>query len=169
MPVLVDDDDIILDGSAISNYLVTKYGGAEKASLCPIEPFPRAMVEQRQHFSDSKLFNLFYKQMMAHGKGGREYDADDVNSTLEALDMLEIHLGDNDYVTGRALTVADFSCVSTATALMTIVPYVAARYPKILAWIQRLALLPSYKEIVETTNEAVYSFVKEKTGLDNRK
>lgn len=167
--MLLDDDDIILDGSAISNYLVTKYGGAEYASLCPQEPFPRAMVEQRQHFSDSKLFNLFYKQMMAHGKGGREYDAEDITATLEALDMLEIHLGDNDYVTGRAITVADFSCVSTATALLTIVPHDAARYPKILAWVQRLALLPYFKDIVETTNETVYGFVKEKTGLDNRK
>lgn len=107
--------------------------------------------------------------MTDYSKGLREYNAEDITSTLEALDMLEIHLDNNEYVTGRTLTVADFSCVSTATALLNVVPYDAARYPKILAWVKRLALLPYFKDIVETTNETTYSSLKERTGLDNRK
>lgn len=163
VPILQDGDDVILDGSAICTYICQRYGAAEQ-TLVPADPFSRALVEQRQHFSDSKLFNIFYKMMTDINVRAKEISADDVNDTLDALAVLEAFLGGNSFVCGDNLTVADFSLISTGTAMLTVLKETTKgggdglemKFPNIYGWINRMSALlqqADYEKIVSQTNE----------------
>lgn len=76
-----------------------------------------------------------------------EFDPDNLKLVLEAIGFLEAYLTD-DYLVGKHITVADFSCVASVSIALAIIPHDASQYPKILAWIQRLSKLPYYDEII---------------------
>lgn len=71
----------------------------------------------------------------------------DIESANEAYRLIEIFLGDNDWVAGDTMTIADFSLITVITTLDFFVPVTAETYPKVSAWIQRCQGLPYYEEV----------------------
>lgn len=63
----------------------------------------------------------------------------------KAYKLLEDTLVD-DYVVGNSMTIADFSCVSTISTVMGVVPLDEDKYPRIHAWLERMRSLPYYEE-----------------------
>lgn len=62
-----------------------------------------------------------------------------------ACKLLENTLVD-DFVVGNSMTIADFSCVSTISTVMGVVPLDEDRHPRIYAWLERMKSLPYYEE-----------------------
>lgn len=141
--------------------MVDKYGKAEHRSLCPTDPYLRARVDNMLHFDHGTLFNRFAKSVGPIFRGAAKgIDADTLATVLESLGFLEAYLT-ADYVVGNNVTVADFSIVSTTTTIFALFPNESTKFPKILAWIERLSKLPYYEEIITTSvNEARVKFAE---------
>lgn len=146
VPTLDDNGKIIWDSHAITRYLATAYGKDD--TLCPKDPYQRAVIDQRLHFDDGVLFTRFGKAAGPVFRGiAKEFDKEDLDSLYAALDILEIFVKNSSYVAGNNLTVADFSLISSVTTIQKFLgQFDAVRFPKLLAWIERMNKLPYFEE-----------------------
>nr|ACY95463.1 glutathione S-transferase epsilon class 2 [Anopheles cracens] len=144
VPVLDDDGTIITESHAIMIYLVTKYGKDD--SLYPKDPVRQARVNSALHFESGVLFarmRFVFERILFYGKA--DIPEDRVEYVQKSYRLLEDTLVD-DFVAGPGMTVADFSCISTISSIMGVVPLEKADHPRIHAWIDRLKQLPYYEE-----------------------
>lgn len=130
-------------------------------SLCPKDPYLRAVIDQRLHFDDGVLFSRFGKAALPVFRGiAKEFDKEAVESLYAALDTLEIFLKGDSYVVGNSLTVADFSIISTITTVEKFIgKFDANRFPKLLAWIERMNKLPYFEEANTKPLEKMFQIV----------
>ncbi|XP_058451141.1 glutathione S-transferase 1-like [Malaya genurostris] len=144
IPMLDDNGIIISESHAIMIYLVSKYGKDD--SLYPKDLVKQAKVHSILHFESGVLFARmrFLFEPIIFG-GNSEIPAEKKENIQKAYKLLEDTLVD-DYVAGNSLTIADFSCVSSFTSLMGVIPVEKSTYPKIYAWLDRLKQLPYYEE-----------------------
>lgn len=146
VPMLEDDEVRIWDSHAIMAYLVNKYGKDD--ALYPKDVVQRAVVDQRLHY-DSGI--LFTGTVRAITRGLLFFDSTTIerakiDAVVEAYELVETFLGDNDYVAGPELTIADFSLLTSIGSLMVYLDLDASKYPNVAAWLQRLRELPYYDE-----------------------
>ncbi|XP_017087011.2 glutathione S-transferase 1 [Drosophila bipectinata] len=152
VPLLEDNGSPIWDSHAIVCYLVDRY--AKSDELYPKDLLARALVNQRLYFDASVLFMslrnfsipYFYHNVSLVPK-------EKVDNIKSGYAFLEAFLGDNPYITGSTLTVADLCCGATASSLGAILELDVAQYPKVAAWLKRLSKLPDYGE--EGLNEYI--------------
>jgi glutathione S-transferase len=145
VPVLNDGDVWIWDSHAICSYLVDKYGKDD--SLYPRDLAKRALVDQRMYFDASVLFmSLRIVSIPMFREGVTVVPKEKTGMIIEGYEFVEKFLADNLYLTGNTLTIADFCCIATITSLVAVVPIDAAKYPRMSAWINRIAQLPYYHE-----------------------
>lgn len=146
VPTLVDDGKSIWDSHAINPYLISKYGKDD--SLYPKDLYTRAVIDQRLHFDNGVLFPRFgalVRPIFFENK--TEWDPAAVEQIKETFQFLEIFLGDNDYLAGQQLTIADLSIIATVSSIMSNKLFKLDEYPKIDAWIKRMEKLPYFHEI----------------------
>lgn len=146
VPMLEDDEGCIWDSHAIMTYLVGKYGKDD--ALYPLDHHQRAIVDQRLHFDSGLMFTGALRPI-TRGilmLGETVVEQSRIEAVAEIYDLVELFLGDNDYVAGNELTLADFSFVSSISCLWIYLPIDAAKYPRISAWVQRMKELPYYEE-----------------------
>ncbi|KAH8254800.1 hypothetical protein KR032_012235, partial [Drosophila birchii] len=145
VPLLDDNGALIWDSHAIVCYLVEKY--AKTDELYPKDLLLRSRVHQRLYFDASVLFMslrnvslpYFYHQVSQVPK-------EKVDNIRDGYAHLERFLGDNPYLTGSTLTLADLCCGATASGLEAVLEIDSEQYPKVRAWLNRLAQLPHYEE-----------------------
>jgi glutathione S-transferase len=99
-------------------------------------------------------YHLVYPQLFPHHKRASDEVTNGTvawgkDKTAAALEILDRHmLGDNAYVCGSALTIADlFGAQLVCAAELVGADY--AKYPKIKAWIDRVKALPSWPKVSE--------------------
>ncbi|XP_055635895.1 glutathione S-transferase 1-like [Toxorhynchites rutilus septentrionalis] len=144
VPVLDDNGTIIAESHAIMIYLVSKYGKDD--SLYPKDLVKQAKVIGALHFESTVLFaraRFLFEPIIFFGCS--EILPDRAEYVEKSYQILENTLV-NEYVAGDSLTIADFSCISSVSSLMGIIPIDEQKYPKIHAWIKRLKALPYYEE-----------------------
>ncbi|XP_030385380.1 glutathione S-transferase 1 [Scaptodrosophila lebanonensis] len=142
-----EEGQCIWDSHAICAYLVRKYG--KNDALYPKEYFQRAIVDQRLHFESGVLFHSGFKQLqrLVFKENATEIPKEKISEIHQGYELLEQFLSGNDYVAGAQLTIADFSIVSTISTLhLTYAPVDGTKYPKLSAWLARVATLSYYEE-----------------------
>ncbi|XP_037948722.1 glutathione S-transferase 1-like [Teleopsis dalmanni] len=164
IPMLEDDDKYIWDSHAICAYLVNKY--AKTDELYPKEPYARSIVDQRLHFESGVLFQGCIKNIAfpIFYQNATEVPREKIDAVYEAYDFLATFLGDQPYICGKTMTIADFSIASTVTSLVGLAPAIPK---KVTAWIDRLSKLPYYNEanakgaqmLVDMFNEKIKKIV----------
>jgi len=145
VPLLDDNGSLIWDSHAIVCYLVDKYTKSDE--LYPRDLVKRAQVDQRLFFDASILFMslrnvsipYFVHQVNLVPK-------EKVDNIKDAYGHLETFLGDNPYMNGTTLTLADFCCGATASSLAAVLELDQEKYPKVAAWLKRLSKLPHYEK-----------------------
>ncbi|KAH8401563.1 hypothetical protein KR009_006516, partial [Drosophila setifemur] len=145
VPLLDDNGDLIWDSHAIVCYLVGKY--AQSDELYPKDLLKRAQVDKHLYFDASTLFMslrnvsvpYFYHNVSLVPK-------EKVDNIKGGYANLEDFLGDNPYLTGSTLTLADLCCGATVSSLAAILELDEEKYPKVAAWLERLSTLPHYEE-----------------------
>ncbi|EDX07673.1 glutathione S-transferase 1 [Drosophila simulans] len=147
VPVLEDDGKFIWESHAICAYLVRRY--AKSDDLYPKDYFKRALVDQRLHFESGVLFQgcirniaipLFYKNIT-------EVPRSQIDAIYEAYDFLEAFIGNQAYLCGTGITIADYSVVSSVSSLVGLAAIDAKRYPKLNGWLDRMAAQPNYQSL----------------------
>uniref|UniRef100_A0A1Y9H1X9 glutathione transferase n=1 Tax=Anopheles dirus TaxID=7168 RepID=A0A1Y9H1X9_9DIPT len=148
IPLIDDAGTIVYDSHAIIVYLVTKYGADD--SLYPSDAVTRSKVNAALHFDSGVLFARlrFYLEPILY-YGSTETPQEKIDNLYRAYELLNATLVD-DYIVGSRLTLADLSCVASIASMHAIFPIDAGKYPKLLAWVERVSKLPYYK----ATNQA---------------
>ncbi|XP_037953511.1 glutathione S-transferase 1-like [Teleopsis dalmanni] len=167
IPTLIDDEAVIIDSHAICSYLVEKYGKDDK--LYPKDLVKRAQVDARLHLDSGHLFarlRMLYEPILYYGS--TDCSIDKIAYIQKCYDILENFLKEHTYLCGEELTIADFCCVATVTSVDDVAPIDEYKFPKVLAWMKRLAELPYYDEINRTGAEELKQIFREKL-TENRK
>lgn len=164
VPTLDDNGKIIWDSHAITRYLAAAYGKDD--SLFPKDLYKRAVIDQRLHFEDGVLISRFGKAAGPVFRGAaKDFIKEDLESLYAGLDFLEVFLKNDPYAAGSNVTVADFSLVATVTTIQKfIAPLDAGRFPKVLAWIERMNKLPYFDEANTKPLEKMFESLKTRLG-----
>ena len=156
VPVLVDEDFVLTESSAIMKYLAEK----ARSPLYPAELRKRARVNERMDWFNTGFYrdlgyNLVYPQLFPHHKrASDEAQAGTLawgkQGTAKHLEALDRHvLGSNPYVCGSEMTIADLFGAQLACAGEVIGCRFAA-YRNVDAWLGRIKALPSWSHINAT-------------------
>ena len=140
IPVLVDGDLILRDSQAILVYLARKSG---REDWLPISPAPMAQVMDCLMVAENEVARG-PNDARLHDKFGYELDVEKARTnTSRLLDILDAHLGKNDWLALGRPTIADIACF----------PYVALgheggasceNHTAVCAWIDRIKALPKF-------------------------
>ncbi|KAH8320740.1 hypothetical protein KR067_008210, partial [Drosophila pandora] len=164
IPLLDDNGTLIWDSHAIVCYLVDKY--AKSDELYPKDLVKRAQVNQRLYFDASALFMALRNVCAPYFYDNvTEIPKEKANNIRDGYGHLETFLGENSYVNGEILTVADFCCAATVSSLPAFVELDGEKYPKITAWLERLQELPYYEEANGAGARKYVELLKDKLTL----
>ena len=158
VPTLKDGDLVLWESCAILRYLATKYGGG--GAFWPADPVARARVDMwaewgKVSFSRDFTVPIFWARVRT---AAVDRDGAALAAALDRFDgylgHLEAQLGDNPYVMGADLTLADI-----------VIGHVLFRYfdidiprrdrPAIAGYYARLKLRPAFHEHVMVSYEVL--------------
>lgn len=168
VPVLDDDGFILTEASAILKYLADK----TESPGYPRDLQARARVNERMDWINTGFYrdygyNLCYPQVFPHHARPSE---EAQQATLEwgkakAEGWLQILndtiIGDNAYVCGDAITLADYFLYGPLS-LGESIRIDFAKYPNVERWLSTMKALPSF----DAVNETFYGFVGSLEGKD---
>lgn len=166
IPTIIDQDGtVVYDSHAINVYLVSKYG--KNDSLYPQDLATRAKINAALHFDSGVLFARFrfYLEPILY-YGSPETPQDKIEYLYKAYQLLEDTLV-SDYIVGNSMTLADLSCIASIASYHAIFPIDNAKYPKLAAWVTRLAKLPYYKTVNQDGAEELAALYRAKLA-ENR-
>lgn len=83
-----------------------------------------------------------------------------IRAVYNAYDFLETFLEEKVWVAGDGLTIADFSLITSVTALDIISPILPYKYKNICAWIKTIEDLPYYKSVNNKGQEDLKALLK---------
>jgi len=153
VPVLVDGDAVIWESRAINAYLAAKY---PEKDLYPADLVKRAMVDQWSYWQAIHLgpsmqriaFERVVKASFGMGEPDEKAIAAEQPVVDQFLGVLETGLSDGrEWVTGQ-LSLADFAVASTFIHRVR-AKFDFARFPHVLAWIERMEKRPSWQQATE--------------------
>ncbi|MEA3067563.1 MAG: glutathione S-transferase [Sphingomonadales bacterium] len=157
MPALRDGDFTLADSSAIIHYLEAKF---PEPALIPADAQLRGKTIWYDEFADTILVScgakIFFNRIVAPRFMGRPGDleaaeAAELNDLPPILDYLEKVVPDEGgYLVGDGLTLADLAVASPfANFRHTDTKVDSARYPRTVAYVERILARPSLAQWVE--------------------
>ena len=156
LPTLEEEDGFTLwESGAVTRYLCAKYS---MGNLYPEDLRERAAADKWMDWSSINFadFNSVYLDQYfrfpAEERSATKISAA-AEKTVPLVDILEKHLGENDYLGGSKLTMADFAAGSLMHRWLYWTPN-RPSHPNVEAYYERLAGRPAYKEHVIAANEA---------------
>jgi len=161
VPAIKCGDFCLNESRAIACYLCNKYMTPTSNKLYPKNPEGRANVDRILLLSD-EINNAIMKQINLLGVmfQGQRPDEDQMSEAAQGLKMTADILGDNRFVAGNNVTIADYF-VATPFILydMATDEGVQERFyeheggDKVTAWMERVRALPYYDEVHKDANE----------------
>jgi glutathione S-transferase len=151
IPTIVDDGFVLWESRAILQYLASK----QDSELYPKELQARATVNRLLYFDLGTLYkgisDYFYSQIFAK----QAPDEEKHKSFKQALTFLDVFIGDNDYVAGSRLTIADLAILASLTFPLYVFDYDYGEWKNISRWLSKLQTeLSYYSELNEEPNKA---------------
>lgn len=156
VPCLEHDGRYVPDSSVIAQYLERVQ---PEPALYPSDPADLARALWLEEYADTALVNAgipafqerFIKVKMMGGQADEAKCAEVENELMPPVnDYLEAQLGDQQYLVGGRLSIADIAVAS---------PYVnfayggievdAGRWPRLAAYLERMHSRPSFKGLIE--------------------
>ncbi|KAK9892290.1 hypothetical protein WA026_019096 [Henosepilachna vigintioctopunctata] len=119
VPTLVDGDFVLWDSHAIAMYLADTYSKDE--TFYPKEPKYRARINQRLNFDCGTLYPAIRKICFPIIWLDNDIIYENERLLLnDALGFLDIFIGNNDFVVGNHLTIADCSLVASVSSILIV-------------------------------------------------
>jgi glutathione S-transferase len=161
MPALRDGDYTLADSSAIIHYLEAKQ---PEPILIPADPKLRGTTIWYEEFADTILVScgakIFFNRIVAPRFLGRPGDEEaasqaELNDLPPILDYLEkVVPGGEGYLVGKGLTLADIAVAGPfANFRHTNTNLDSERYPRTLAYVERILARPSFAHWVQRETE----------------
>ena len=157
MPALRDGDFTLADSSAIIHYLEARH---PQPALIPADPQQRGKTIWYEEFADTILVScgakIFFNKIVAPrflGRPGNLEAAEqaELNDLPPILDYLEkVVPEEGGYLVGDRLTLADIAVAGPfANFRHTDTPVDPGRYPRTVAYVERILARPSLSEWIE--------------------
>ena len=161
MPALRDGDYTLADSSAIIHYLEAKH---PEPALIPAEPKLRGKTIWWEEFADTVLVacgvKIFFNRIVGPRFLGKPCDEEavqqaELNDLPPILDYLEKSVpAGGGYLVGEALTLADIAVASPfANFRHTKTNVDPDRYPRTVAYVERILARPSLAQWVQRETE----------------
>jgi glutathione S-transferase len=152
MPVLEEDGFVLWESNAILQYLAAK---KPESGLLPTEPRARADVNRWQFWDLSTwdpacatiIFERVVKPLLTGGSPDPARVASGLENFNRAAPVLDAHLKGRRYVSGDALTVADFS-LGAALNLAQPAQLPVENYAEIRRWHAALCEMPAWRNSI---------------------
>jgi glutathione S-transferase len=166
-PVITDGKVTVAESGAILEYLAQRHGAGASGELAGLEP-ARGSDEQLQcrfwmHYAEGSLMNWLVMKLvfMSIPKQPMPFFVRPIARQLcqqvmaklvdpnvtTAMDFMEAHLAKHRWFSGDALTLADFQ-MSFAVEAVLARGAGADKYPKLLAYRQRINARPAYQRAI---------------------
>ncbi|CAG2166244.1 unnamed protein product [Oppiella nova] len=143
IPTIVDEGFVLWESRAIMQYLCNKYDVS--GTLYPREPKKRAIVDRWLNF-DITLMGSYKYGVMMKAFGGADPPEDKIIAMKNNLKLFDQLIGDNKYLTGDDLTIADLALLVTNSALL-LANVDLSEYPNVKRWLTSLTTgLPYFTE-----------------------
>jgi glutathione S-transferase len=157
MPAMRDGDYALPDSSAIVHYIEAKH---PEPALIPTDAKLRGKTIWYEEFADTVLFScgakIFFNLIVAPRFMGRPGDLEaakqaELNDLPPLLDYLETVVpGDGGFLVGDSLTLADLAVAGPfANFRHTETKVCPERYPRTVAYVDRILARPSFSQWVE--------------------
>ena len=157
MPAMRDGDYTLADSSAIIHYIEAKH---PEPALIPADAQLRGKTIWFEEFADTLLFScgakIFFNRIVAPRFMGRPGDLEaaeqaELNELPPILEYLEkVVPGDGGFLVGDRLTLADLAVVGPfANFRHTETKVCPERYPRTVAYVDRILARPSFAQWVE--------------------
>ena len=149
IPTIRDDGFTLWESNTIVRYLAAKYG---TGSLWPEDPVARALAEKWMDYQLGTVWVAFraaFLGLVRTPPEGRDPDhiRASLESTAEALAILDAHLSDEEYVAGTNLTIGDITLGTTVYRWLNM-KIQRPEMPNLEAWHDRLSTRPAYQKNV---------------------
>lgn len=143
VPVLRDGDFILRDSLAILKYLCTRY--AKESAWLPRDPREEAEVDQWFGLAAGFIFLGPNRARLIQRFKSPLSMTEAKAAAARAFDAMELHLSRNDWLVGRAPSLADIACYSYV-ALAPEGGLSLDAYPGITRWLDAMRRLPGFVE-----------------------
>ncbi|KAF5269553.1 hypothetical protein FQA39_LY18904 [Lamprigera yunnana] len=144
VPVLDDGGSILSDSHAIAAYLVGNM--VKDDSLYPKDLHQRAVVDQRMYYDAGVMFPAIKSCLSGFlKKEYKQFPQEKIEPIKDIYKTLELFLGDNKWIAGNNVTIADISCGTSASSLDSLHSIDKKVYPKVDNWLNRVKSLPYFK------------------------
>ncbi len=136
------------DGRFLAESNAILFNLAYGSELLPIDIFLKSKLlewlffEQYSHEPYIAIRRTIKKYLGMPAERQAEFDAKEAGGS-KALDIMEKHLGQNEYIVGEALSIADISLYGYSHVADE-AGYDLNKYPAIQAWINRIQNIPGY-------------------------
>lgn len=149
-PVITDGDVVLAESGAIIEYIVAKHGKG-RLTLAPDHP-DFAQFLFWFHFANGTLQPATGRSMILSRLKlpGDNPILRAMKGRLDlALGLVEARLAKTAFLAGSEFTTADIMIVFTLTTMRLFLPFDLARYPAILAYLQRIGGRPAYRRAMQ--------------------
>lgn len=166
IPAFKDGDDVLADSGVICSYLEAKY---PEQSLYPSDPYEKARALWFEKYGDYELapvatFGIFRNRVVMRLLG-QSCNDEEVSEALNKklpplLDYLEKEIGNNEFIVGNQLTIADIS-IATHFVNMSLggERIDNNRWPNAAAYVDRILSRPYFAELSEKEHGFVKKFL----------
>lgn len=152
----IPEPNTLADSSVICDYIENKY---PEPALYPKDAYQRARALWFEEYADAGMgvcitrdlfFERFVKKMI-----GQVPNEELCRKTLEEslppmFDYLEKEIGDNEFIVGNTLTIADISIASMLANFDHLGEEInSARWPRLCTYTERLLQRPAFKLLIE--------------------
>jgi len=145
IPTIDDDGFVLWESRAIAQYLCNKY--APDSELYPQDPERRAIVDRLLNFDIGTITPSIRDAFVVKLLRGKEPEEGKLEAFKNNLTLLSTFIGENNYVAGNNLTIADLSLLAIF-AIVRITDFDLKEYPRVNGWLERLeSELPYYEEL----------------------
>lgn len=157
VPAFRDGERTLCDSSVICAYLERTH---PTPSLYPSDPYEYARALWFEEYGDGGLVTvigpkIFFQKVVGPRFFNRPTDEAMVQKAIDEelppmFDYLEGEIGNNDFLVGRTLSIADIGVGTQFVNLRHVgVTPDATRWPKLAAYVERLHARPSFKALIE--------------------
>lgn len=156
LPTLDDNGFYVTESRAIMGYLVDQYGRDD--SLYPKDVKERTRVNQMLFFDVGTLYQRFSDYYFPVFETGKYGEPGKLAKLEEAFQILDKYLEGQNWVTGKHLTIADFTILSSV-ASAECVGFDVNKYANVSRWYANAQkTLPGYDEVLRSGCKALKEY-----------
>ena len=145
-PVITDGSLVLAESGAIVEYIIAKHGGGRLALGAKHPDFVPYLYWF--HFANGNLQPVMSRNLLLRRlelPANNPVLVSTIGRLERVLTQVETRLGETDYLAGQEFTAADIMAVFSLTTMRYFMPVDLKPYPKILAYLQRIAGREAYQ------------------------